>query len=124
MNNSFVPASISTYDTINSGKYLYQTFKALKEDLTKVQVYAKKQAAPDTTSIVIDIYATTTQVISGHTYNVPTGASLATATIAHGSLSTSPAYVSGTLGVALDTLTPGSYYAIKISASGAESVDI
>lgn len=124
MNTAYIPDVISTFDTITSSKSIYQTMKILKTDLTKIQLYLKKDAAPDTTDVTIDIYACTTATIGGHVYNVPTGSSLATATIASGSLSTVPAWVTGTLSVPLTSLTPGNFYALKAVGVGAQTVYI
>lgn len=112
---SYIPSPVtSTFDTVSSTKTLYQTFKAQRATAIAVQLYAKKTAAPDTTSMTVEIYATTTQTISSQIYNVPTGSALGTSTIASGSLSTAAAYVTATLTVPITTLTPGNYYAIKI----------
>lgn len=83
INSSYIPSPVTTtFDTVTSSKALYQTFKAQRDTATKIQLYIKKSAAPDSTSLTVEIYATTTQVISSNTYNVPTGAALATGTIA------------------------------------------
>jgi len=125
INASYIPSPVTTtFDTVSSSKTLYQTFKAQRSGVTKVALYAKKTAAPDTTALTVEIYATTTSLISGNTYNVPTGPALGTATIAHGSLTTTAAWVTGTLSSAITTLTPDAYYAIKIVWVGAENVQI
>lgn len=123
INSSYIPSPVTTtFDTVTSSKALYQTFKAQRDTATKIQLYIKKSAAPDSTSLTVEIYATTTQVISSNTYNVPTGAALATGTIASWAFSTTAGYVTCTLSSPLTSMTPGSYYAIKITATGSESV--
>ncbi len=116
MNNSYAPVAPTTHETVYTGKYLVQTFKALKTALTKIQLFVAKTAAPDTTDVIVEIFATTTQVIDGHTYNVPTGSALATGTLDAGDFTTTAGYESITLTVP-PTLTKEAYYAIKITTS-------
>lgn len=63
MNNSYAPVAPTTFDTVYTGKYLVQTFKALKTSLTKIQLFVAKTAAPDTTDVIVEIFATTTAII-------------------------------------------------------------
>lgn len=88
MNNSYAPVAPTTFDTVYTGKYLVQTFKALKTSLTKIQLFVQKAAAPDTTDVIVEIFATTTAVIDGHTYNIPTGSAIATGTLDAGDFTT------------------------------------
>lgn len=122
---SYAPSSIpTTYDTLYTGKTLHQTFKALRwEDIIGWFLRAKKENIGDTTGYTVELFATTTQVISWNTYNVPTGSALATATVAHGSLSTSSVWVAFTFASPY-TPTAGNFYCLKITASWANTVHV
>lgn len=123
INASYIPSpDTTTFDTVSSSKTLYQTFKAQRDTATKVQLYIKKWAAPDTTSLTIELLATTPQTIEWEEYNVPTWAALATGTIASWDISTTPGYEVCEFSVAYESLVPGDFYALKITATGGESV--
>lgn len=121
LNNSYVPAAFTSFETLYTGKYGLQCFKALKADLKKVQLYLAKTAAPDTTTITVEIYATTTATVLGATRYIPTGSALATTTLS--GFTSTAGWDVGTLSPAL-TLTPGTMYAMKIITSGSETVKI
>lgn len=121
LNNSFIPPSFPTFETITSAKFGIQCFKALKADLVKIQLYLQKTAAPDSTTITVEIFATTTATVAGATRFIPTGAALATAT--SWAFTTTAGWTEFTLSPAL-TVTPWTHYAIKITATGAETVKI
>lgn len=124
LNAYYVPNNrICNFEKICVGKSLYQVFKANQNTIESLELYIKKARVTDDSDVKVELFATTTSIISGSAYVTPTGAPIASTYIDSSTFTTSPSWHEFTFASTI-SVTSGSHYAIKVSIQGNDCVDV